>query len=360
MEHLSFSRKLIVCLLTGLIFAAVLRRILARYLVPLISLQAAWAISLSCLLAWLVYAFVWQRQEKIGKANSPARLILFQSIIACSLALDLASFGWQKVFHLQMVVPLGELDLPFNSLDGETLTWAYFRRSYPFTVSIAVAQIASAYLLLWSRTRLLGLICMVPILLNIILIDFFYHLPVGVLVHAIILMAGVIYLLLQYQAHLVHFFFHTLPATGTTTTHRKRHTHTLRAFVILLPLVLLATFNYPDKHPQFTGKYSVSGLTVNGRPLKAKSPKDSVLTTLYMDLQDDFALEFNNYNSRYIGTYKYDPTTDSFQVQWRYPAAFKTPFLGILKKADKEGNYSFVGQMGTDMLQMKLEKVPEP
>ncbi|MRG48995.1 hypothetical protein GFS24_28055 [Chitinophaga sp. SYP-B3965] len=86
-----------------------------------------WGISSLCLLVCLGYAFVWR------KRNS---LVFFQSLIAYALAFDLASFGWQKICHLQMVVPLGVLDLPFNSLDGETLTWAYFRRSYPYMVPL--------------------------------------------------------------------------------------------------------------------------------------------------------------------------------------------------------------------------------
>ncbi|SHN33943.1 hypothetical protein [Chitinophaga sp. CF418] len=360
MEHVRFSRKLFVCLLAGLIVAAVFRRVMARYLLTLIPIKTVWTLSWSCLLIFVAYTFVWQQQEKVGKGNSVARLIFFQTLIAYTLAFDLASFGWQKIFHLQMVVPLGILDLPFNSLDGETLTWAYFRRSYPFTVSIAISQMASAYLLLWPRTRLLGLICMVPILLNIILIDVFYHLPTGVLLHAIILMAGVIYLMMQYRTHLVKFFFHALPAAITSTALNNRTIHILRSTVILLPLILLATYTYPDKHPQFTGKYRVNHLMINGRPIAAHSTKDSVLTTVYMDWLDDFVLEFNHYNNRYIGTYQYDPGTDSLRVQWRYPVGFNTRFSGSLKKADKKGDYLFAGQLGTNILEMKLEKLPEP
>jgi len=360
MEHVKFSRKLLVCLLAGLIVAAVLRRVMARYLVPLVPLSATWVISSFFLLFCLVYMFIWQGREKKGKLNSPAILLFFQTLIAYALAFDLSLFGWQKIFHLQMNVPLGILDLPFNSLDGETLTWAYFRRSYPFTVTIAISQMASSYLLLWPRTRLPGLICMVPILLNIILIDYFYHLPTGVLLHALILMAGVIYLMMQYRTLLVSFFFRTLPGALPGQMLNNRTKYLLQAVVILTPLLLMATYNYPDKHPQFTGKYQVNHLLINGQPVAAHSTKDSVLTTVYMDWQDDFVLEFNHYNNRYIGTYTYDPATDSLRVQWRYPTAFSTPFSGSLKKGDKKGNYQFAGSLGTDILEMELQKLPEP
>lgn len=359
MEHLGFARKFFVCLLAGLLTAAILRRVLALYFAAVLPRAAIWAISLSCLLACLGYAFAWQRQKKTGKGNTPSTFAFFQCLIVYTLAFDLASFGWQKICHLQMVVPLGVLDLPFNRLDGETLTWAYFRRSYPFTVAIAASQMASAYLLLWKRTRLLGLICMVPILLNIILIDTFYHLPIGVLVHAIILMAVVIYLLMQFRSRLVDVLFR-MPPAGLTGPANGRTGHILRAVVILVPLIFLATYAFPDKHPRFTGKYRVGRLMVNGIPVEARSTKDSVLTTVYMDWQDDLVLEFNNHLNRYFGTYQYDPETDSLHAHWRYPPAFKMPFSGSFKKDGTQENYIFKGQLGDDNLEMKLERVPEP
>jgi hypothetical protein len=359
MEKVKFSKKLLVCLLAGLLGGAVIRRLLSRFAAAWMPMTVIWAIALLFLFGCVEYAFIWRRRERKGKGNSSVTLSFFHGLMLYLLAYDLSDFGWHKIFHLQMVVPLGILDVPFNSLDSETLTWAYFRRSYPFMVAIALTQISSAWLLLFTRTRLLGLIIMVPVLVNIILIDIFYHLHTGVLLHALILFTCVAYLLLQSYTSLVNYFFKTvhLVALQDTTKAAKQW---LRAAVVLIPLILLATYSFPDKHPQFTGKYQVSDLKINGVPVAARSVKDSVLTVVYMDWQDDLALEFNHYNSRYIGTYHFNKDTDSIHVDWRYPRNFKGRFAGKLLPAGKPGAYSFSGMLLGDQVEMKLDKVPEP
>ncbi|CAL1518558.1 hypothetical protein [Chitinophaga sp. MM2321] len=359
MEKVKFSKKLLVCLLAGLLSGAVLRRLLSLSADGWMPMIVIWALALLLVFGCLEYAFIWHRRERKGKGNSLVTLSFLHGLLLYTLAYDFSAFGWHKIFHLQMVVPLGVLDLPFGSLDSETLTWAYFRRSYPFTVAIAVSQISSAYLLLFARTRLLGLIIMVPVLLNIILIDIFYQLHPGVLAHALILFACVIYLLMQSYTSLVNFFFKTihLVSLPDTTKYTKQW---LRAAVVLIPLALLAVHRFPDRHPQFTGKYTVSDLKVNGKPVAAQSVKDSVLTTVYMDLQDDLVLEFNHYKSRYIGTYHFNKATDSINVNWRFPRDFKAGFAGTFLPAGKPGSYHFSGTLQEDKIEMNLNKVPEP
>jgi hypothetical protein len=90
----------------------------------------------------------------------------WQGILAGWIALDLAMIGWQKLFHLQGQVPLGQLEEPFSSFPGETLTWAFFGRSFPFFCLIGVLQIVGAYLLLFTRTRLFGAIFLLSVILN--------------------------------------------------------------------------------------------------------------------------------------------------------------------------------------------------
>lgn len=359
MEKVTFSKKLLICLLSGLLAAAVVRRFLALFARGWMPMIVIWAIALLIFFGCLEYTFIWQRREKKGRGSSLVTLSFLHGLLLYLLAFDFSSFGWHKIFHLQMAVPLGILDLPLNSLDSETLTWAYFRRSYPFTIAIALTQMASAWLLLFPRTRLLGLIMMVPVLVNIILIDTFYQLHPGVLIHALILFVCVVYLLMQSYESLVHYFFKTLHLVVLPDTTRSVR-HWLRATVILGPLIALATYNFPDKHPQFTGKYNIADLKVNGIPVAAGSVKDSVLTAIYMDWQDDFVLEFNHYKSRYIGTYHFNRDTDSISVNWRFPRDFRGNFAGKFLPGEKPGSYLFSGKLLEDRIEMRLDKVPEP
>ncbi|WP_119080689.1 hypothetical protein [Chitinophaga alhagiae] len=355
MNKLKFGPLMLVATLTGFMAGFVVYRILTRYAAGWMPPVAKWGLSFLMLLAVLLYGVARYLRSRKTDAAQPDLLAPFNVLLVFLLAWDLYSFGWQKIFHLQMVVPLGMLDLPFNSLDGETLTWAYFRRSYPFTVAIGLAQMTSSVMLLFKRTRLLGLIMLVPVLLNIILIDTFYHLHTGVLLHALVLMAGVIYLLYQYRAGLITFFFSVAP----TLLPWRKTPWVISLLILTLPLVLLLTYSMPDRHPQFTGKYQVKDLQVNGTPQAARSFRDSVLTVMYMDLQDDIALEFNHHNNRYIGTYQYDEASQRISAKWRYPHSTDFRFEGVMRPLGGR-DLRFTGVLAGDSVQMRLVHVPEP
>lgn len=170
-------RKISLAILSGLLAVAVFSRIAMRYL-GFIPVPVIWALTgLLFILALLKPSKKW---------------LIF------GISFDLIVFGWQKIFHQQAIVPQSVLDLPFSSLPADTVNWAYFQYSYPYLVTIGLIQIICSFLLLFGRTRLLGLIMLIPVLLNIMMIDVFYQIGIGVLLHATILLAGVIYLLMGY------------------------------------------------------------------------------------------------------------------------------------------------------------------
>ncbi len=71
--------------------------------------------------------------------------------------------------------------------------------------TIGVFQITGSFLLLFSRTRLIGVFVIIPVQLNIFLLDIFYEMG-WVMVHAGIMLAAVFYLLLSEYDRLKEFF----------------------------------------------------------------------------------------------------------------------------------------------------------
>src|SRR5665213_1067271 len=62
---------------------------------------------------------------------------------------------------------------------------------------MAALQIAGAMLLIFHRTRLVGVFILLPVLANILLMDIFYQIGYSVVVHASIMMAGILYFLVM-------------------------------------------------------------------------------------------------------------------------------------------------------------------
>ena len=363
---MGYLKKLGICLLTGVTAVIVLQRIGYRlswewaghrYPPPVFTIAGG----LLFLLAAIVASAVWQRKggagrERKGGAGFLATSAVWQGILAGFIGLDLATFGWQKLFQQQFVVPIGGLDEPFSSFSPEDLTWAYFHASYAFTCVIGVCQIAGSFLLFFRRTRLFGAIFLLPVMINITLIDVFYGFEAGVTVHAVILLIGIVYLILVHYRRLAKFFF---PRDGATGRRMRGGLAQPIALVVVAPMLLMVSFGSPDHNPRLTGKYNVQGLRVNGVAVMAGSCQDSVLTTVIFDLNNDMVLEFNGLQRRWIGSYRFDRATGALVAFWRFPAAARDTLVARLEP-DHPGAWQLTGSLGKASLQALLVKSAPP
>ena len=352
---MGYLRRLGVCLLTGVTVVIVLQRISYRLILewgghgyppPVYVIVGGTLI----VLAAVVFSVVWQRK---GAAASP---VVWQGILAGFIGLDLAMFGWQKLFHQQFFMPIGRLDEPFNGFSGEDLTWAYFHASYAFTCVIGLCQIAGSFLLFPRRTRLFGAIFLLPVLLNITLIDIFYGFEPGVTVHAIILLIGLLYLILTHYRRLAAVFF---PRDSAARDRVPGGYATPVVLAVVLPVLLMLSFGSPDHNPQLTGKYSVQGLRIDGASAAAASCQDSVLTAVIFDVNNDMVLEFNSLQRRWIGSYRLDRSTGALVAYWRFPAAARDT-LSVKLSPDQPGAWRITGSIGKETLQALLVKSGQP
>jgi hypothetical protein len=107
----------------------------------------------------------------------------------------LSGTTWLLSFLL-MVSPRFIKDMPLGEVSGFYLTWYYFGYSYTLSVVIALLQIGGSILLLFRRTTLLGTMVLLPVMVNIVLINMFYNIAVGAFVVSVLITAGLLYLLL--------------------------------------------------------------------------------------------------------------------------------------------------------------------
>jgi hypothetical protein len=333
-----YIKKIAVCLLVGLVAAATLQRIVYRAFWEFGNrYQPAPVLGITGMVLVILAALIFSRRV----------VAVSEGALGGIMALDFAMFGWQKLFREQGQIPLGRLDEPFSSFSGENLTWAFFHHSFAFFFVIGMIQIVGACLLLFRRTRLLGAIFLLPVMLNIVLLNIFYGFEVGDTVHALILLAGLLYLILLHYRALATIFFQRVDGSRANVV--------LAAVVIVAPLVLVVSFGSPDRNPQLTGKYRVEDLAVNGVRSVARSCQDSVLTTVYFDLGNDVVLEFNGLQRRWIGNYRLDRNTGFLVASWRYPLPARDTLVARLDQV-QAGEWRIMGRLGKDSLRAKLVK----
>lgn len=354
MAKIPLGHKILSCLLAGLVggkgFHRIASKFFGQWLPPLVII----VLSVLILLVALLYIFRWQQREKNPAFSTSSTLAFWQGVIRFAIAFDLSTFGWQKVFKLQFTTPRAMLDEPFSQFSGEWLTWSYFGYSYPMVVSIGICQLTGAFLLLFRRTRLIGLFVLIPVLLNILLIDIFYGLQLGVTVHAFFLVSAVFYLLLSEYDRLAAFFLRQDGGFPAVTLKRSFKT-LLRASVVAGPLLLIALYSSGHWPPELKGKYAVQKIQVNHIDRTAALRSDSVLSVVYLDLANECVFEFRDYQQRAFGTFDYIPQSGQLTVQWHYPPNVEK--LEATLSPEGDGRWKLSGKMGSELLTAELKKV---
>lgn len=347
---ISFLKKLITCVLAGLVIGAAVFRQGITYFRTWLPIRVLSVIPFITVAAAVIYVIIWQ----VRKANKPATLAFWQALIRYGVAFDLAEFGWAKICHRQLVMPISKLDLPYRSFSPSDLFWYFFSHSYMLDCIIGGLQVVGAMLLLFRRTRLAGVFVLLPVLTNILLMDIFYDIGGSVVVHASIMMAGVLYFLFIEFHRLKQFFFRAkdqLPELHLSSFLKIA----IRLSIIYIPLLLIAMHGKPDKYPQLTGKYEVTQLNIGQEVLPRTGCADSVLTVVYFDIKNGCVFEFNTPQKRWNGTYSKE--NDQLKIDWRSPAD-KPAFNGMLTPADGAGRLQLRGILGKDSMNVMLQKLP--
>lgn len=88
------------------------------------------------------------------------------------LGLTMIPYAVSKLVQLQFVVlPLHTWQLPLEQLSGPMLAWAFLGHAGWFQVLLGVLELVPALLLLFRRTTLLGALLLLPVTLNVLLVN---------------------------------------------------------------------------------------------------------------------------------------------------------------------------------------------
>jgi hypothetical protein len=115
------------------------------------------------------------------------------------VCLTICAYGVGKIAGMQfgsqesMTENLGNLTIP--ELTPMQIMWLFFGYSYGYGLFIGLSQIIGGLMILHPRTKLLGITILIPILLNIIVADFFFEVLFGATLTAIWLFILLLFIL---------------------------------------------------------------------------------------------------------------------------------------------------------------------
>jgi len=104
--------------------------------------------------------------------------------------LKISIYGLGKIvggqFHRKDALPEHIATTPLSEIGSFDLAWAFFGYANGYIWFIGLSQLAGGLLLLFNKTKLMGVALLLPILLNIIVVDIFFKISAGALLSACI------------------------------------------------------------------------------------------------------------------------------------------------------------------------------
>lgn len=284
------------------------------------------------LLFSVVYSIGWHRQERTGTVQSGLRHAWLQGIIRYWLALSISTYGFAKILKTQLQSPDYRLDMPMGDVSGFGLTWYYFGYSYTLAVIIALFQIGGSILLLYRRTTLLGVMILLPVLVNIVLINQFFKIAAGAFFNSVVYTLGLVFLLLVDVAKLKVAFWDVVERLPPVTLGRNWVKQGLRVLPIVAAFGMIYYFVRTSKNDTvLKGTWTVEKLTRNGQTVLANAwlTDTTAWNRVYFSGWQGVAFSPNPYRYKPVeslrGDYEFDSTKNTLRLMMYRSDAAKTP-----------------------------------
>lgn len=271
--------------------------------------------------------------EQINKSFAKKILSVLESLGIYFISLVMISFATPKFFNTQFQLFLHSGYMPFKEISSYTLAWSFLGYSYKYNLFLGIAEFTAGSLVLFKRTRLIGLLLALALYTNIVIIDLEFQV-VEAIVHAIIELVILILLLLPYTKDLKTFFWDhggKMIKEIPNLPSKKWKAYFPYAFLTVLILVLLAEgiYNINNKD-KIMGEYNINQCIVNKDTLDFKGGKYTKQPMLFFEFANTCIFSVNE-KSLWADYYT---TPDSIKIKFdKDLAGIKT----IHGKLDREG-----------------------
>jgi uncharacterized membrane protein YphA (DoxX/SURF4 family) len=237
---------------------------------------------LVCFVLASAIAVIWSAVDW-RKTNYPWLQDLLRSYLRYVLAFTMLGYGLAKVGSAmnQFAEPsIDQLMKTYGDSSPMNLVWTFMGASRAYTRFAGLGEVLGGLLLIWRRTTILGAAVTFAVMLNVMLLNFCYDVPVKQYSFHLLMMA--VYLLLADAPRLANLLIWNQPVDKTSLLPPYSGSKTiwlqraLKAYIILLGFAWpLGSFLYRERYapaprlaqPAFYGTYEVDEFLVDGQPV---------------------------------------------------------------------------------------------
>ncbi|MDP9078766.1 MAG: hypothetical protein M3O71_15145 [Bacteroidota bacterium] len=306
-----------------------------------------------------IYSIWWHIKQNNKSFDSAIKHAWLRGILRYFIAFLVSVYGFAKILKTQFAVSYARADTPVGNLSGFELTWNYFGHSYTLAVILGLCQIIGAILLIFRRTTFLGICILLPLMVNVVLINIFYKIAAGAFINSLIITFALIYLLLLRWDDLKAVLF----VDNSNLPKIKFNFLKAIAKVITIGAAFGCIYYFVAtvKSAPFTGKWKVENLIRNGKQVKSDDwlTNKNTWSNIYIEQWGKIALSNNPYifdkNTAVWANYSYDAKCHKLTLT--LPGYLKNTYTEVVTVSNlSDNNMQWNTIHNNDTLQLKLSK----
>jgi len=207
-------------------------------------------IALAAAAVWTLLGAWWARR-RTRRVDYDRLADGLRTYVRFSLGVAMISYGASKAIPSQFAQPgLDQLIQPFGEASPMGILWTLMGASTAYTVISGLFELASGLLLMVRRTALLGALVCIGVMVNVVMLNFSYDVPVKL--YSSHLLAMAFFLLLPDLRRLTNALLLNRPAEPITP-HPPLTTGWLRRAAPVLQTVLVAAFTGYSLYTSYEG-----------------------------------------------------------------------------------------------------------
>ena len=105
-------------------------------------------------------------------------------------------------FYMKGKLPAEIANTTLGEASGFSLAWTFMGHSYFYIMFVGIAQLIGAWFLLWNKTKLIGVLIVLPVIVNIIVFDIIFLDVYPALANAVIVLL-MLFLILFFNREII-------------------------------------------------------------------------------------------------------------------------------------------------------------
>ena len=322
--------------------------------------EFTWAamIGVGFALLFTLTEIAWTRLKKTAEPGVIRRHDLNQFAVRYFLAFIFFSYGIDKMLGMQFTSTYTMMDQSLSEANGFWLTWRFFDYSNSYKFFIGLGQVVASLLFLSRRTATLATMIILPIISNIVFVNFAFD--IGVKFFSFCYLVFAIYLLLCDFDRLNALFIRNSSFAANKILELPRyHFFSTRSFKIIKTIFIIAIIAWPAssyfRNQMNKSKIFIGSFTVKDFIYPATQNDSTKWGNLYIEKwANGGSIKKMNGERMSFKTCRFDESHHRIHFSFRNEEKFKDIDAHYTINADSSINAN--GFWGTDPIQFTLKR----